>query len=177
MRAAHPHAPHHLLPGVEARYFEAAEAGGVTGQKPAGMLSPGAVMGLLVVLPFVCVIASTALFVAFYPMGNSSPDDASACQAAAEVPPRDGVRVDQDTPATAERTWFPPSIVCSVDVYQDWEPGVTVHENRLATVVAILALGVAAALLIRLLVAATFSWRTRCAARGRDRSGDLRTRR
>ncbi len=101
------------------------------------------------------VVAAYALFIGSYPFGNSLPDDATACQVAAQVP-NPGVVVDQTTPATAERTWIPLGLICSVDIHKNGHPVVSYHQSWQATITAFVSLLIAAGLSIRFAAAARY---------------------
>lgn len=121
--------------------------------RPRGLLSSGSVLALCALLLLLGLVAPATLFIAVYPLGNSYPDDASACQAEAETAQPLGALVDQDTPVTATRMWFPPAVTCVVDAQRNGHPVLTVHRNWLASSLAVLEVLAVVAVLVRLAVA------------------------
>lgn len=117
-------------------------------------LTPERVLALVLVAIVATSIAMVSLRIGIYPFGTSAPDDASSCLLSGALPPNPP-KIDQNTRASAVRTWIPLGLICSVDAPGDGRgPQVSVHQSWPATIIAFLTTIVAVAAFLWLLGAA-----------------------
>lgn len=85
-----------------------------------------------IVFVLTVVFAFVVLGVGAYPFGNAN--DADLCRVTQPLPQVGGPYDAPDSRATAQRTWFPLGVVCTLDSQHDAVgPQVTHHQSQLAT--------------------------------------------
>lgn len=108
-------------------------------------MTPGRALALVIIAIIATSIAMVALRIGIYPFGTSAPDDASSCLLSGALP-ANPPKIDQNTRATAVRTWLPLGLICSVDAPGDGRgPQVSVHQSWPATITALITTIVATA--------------------------------
>ena len=116
-------------------------------------LTPGRALALVIVAIIATSVAMVALRIGIYPFGTSAPDDASSCLLSGALP-ENPPKIDENTRATAVRTWLPLGLICSVDAPGDGRgPQVSVHQSWPATITAVITTIVAPAAFLWLMSA------------------------